>query len=98
MSREDAEAIVREVFADEYMVDYMVQDIVDRAYDEPKREYIAHALWADGAGVEHDGCPYGPPEPADADYENTCDVCQAHVLTIADRILAEVTESTGPGQ
>lgn len=94
MNREAVESIVRAEFTHEPGADEIARAIVDGAYREDEREYIAADLWAMGAGVEHEGCIYGPPEPADADYENNCEMCQAHLLAVADRIIAAVTEPT----
>lgn len=99
MSREAAEAIIRAEFprdAPNFQAD-IVAGVLGNINDvDAEPEGIAHDLWAFGGGVEHDGCPYGGPEPEDAHYENACGVCKAHLLVVAERIAAEVTGSSDP--
>ncbi len=96
MSREQVETIVRAEFTHEPGADEIVSAIVDGAYREDDRDWIAADLWAMGAGASHEGCIYGPPEPADG-YENACETCETHLLAVADRIIAAVHEPTDPG-
>lgn len=92
MNREAVEKAVRD-HAPEWWgrpdIDHMVSYVDDPI--RPDRDEIAHDMWAMGAGPEHEGCRYGGPDPADADYENECETCRAWLLGAADKILAAFT-------
>jgi hypothetical protein len=95
MSRERAEAIVRDIGPDRWaQID--VDHIVSNAIDYPDRDFIAHDLWALGVGGDHPGCPYAGGE-GDADYENACETCESRLLEIADSIIAALLADTDEG-
>nr|WP_278101884.1 hypothetical protein [Microbacterium proteolyticum] len=92
MTRDAAEVIVRAQFYDQYIDEQYTQILDDAAEADPDREMVASGLWLLGAGLEHIGCIYGPPEPADGDYSCACEQCWTHLLAVADRIIAAVHE------
>lgn len=75
----------------EYWLPGDVDHIIKNASDDPDRGEIASDLWSLGAGLEHEGCRYRGEDPHDADYENACEACEQHLLTVADRIIAALT-------
>ncbi|PCE13996.1 hypothetical protein AUC47_04935 [Microbacterium sp. SZ1] len=54
-------------------------------------EHLASCLWSMGGGIVHDGCPYADGD-SDADYENDCPTCAAHLLAVSRSVLSDAAD------